>query len=163
MRINDITLLLDLHVFGNSEGTKLLIWTVIFCLVFTAPAKWRVELRAKISLYRNRCFICFTGIMHWVKKNETWHIVEVGGLCVVLLVTLPLKLLFTYVLFYFFSLFIRTDWVRFRNDRYLKKENNNPPKNYVPTTANTSCDSDSLFVFISTLWVVVRLKSLSEI
>ena len=29
---------------------------MIFCLVFTAPAKWRVELRAKIGHYRNRCF-----------------------------------------------------------------------------------------------------------
>ena len=27
-----------------------------FCLVFTAPAKWRVELRVKIGQYRNRCF-----------------------------------------------------------------------------------------------------------
>ena len=33
-----------------------MICTVIFCLVFTAPAKWRVELRAKIYQYRNRCF-----------------------------------------------------------------------------------------------------------
>ena len=24
-------------------------------MVFTVPAKWRVELRAKIGLYRNRC------------------------------------------------------------------------------------------------------------
>ena len=50
--IYDIALLLDL--IGNSEGTKLLILTVIFCLVFTAPANWRVELRAKIGHYRNR-------------------------------------------------------------------------------------------------------------
>ena len=27
-----------------------------FCLVFTAPEKWRVELRAKTGHYRNRCF-----------------------------------------------------------------------------------------------------------
>ena len=33
-----------------------MICTVIFCLVFTAPAKGRVELRAKICQYRNRCF-----------------------------------------------------------------------------------------------------------
>ena len=52
--INDLTLLLDL--FGNSKGTKLLIWTVISCLVFTAPEKWRMELRAKTGHYRNRCF-----------------------------------------------------------------------------------------------------------
>ena len=52
--MNDLTLLQDL--FGNSEQTKLMICTVIFCLVFTAPAKWRVELRAKIGQYRNRCF-----------------------------------------------------------------------------------------------------------
>ena len=32
-----------------------MICTVIFGLVFTAPAKWRVELRAKIGQYRNRC------------------------------------------------------------------------------------------------------------
>ena len=57
MLINDLTLLLDL--FGNSEETKLLIWTVISCLVFTAPEKWRVELRAKTGHYRNRYFgIC---------------------------------------------------------------------------------------------------------
>ena len=54
MLIYDISLILDL--IRNSEGTKLLILTVIFCLVFTAPAKWRVELRAKIGHYRNRCF-----------------------------------------------------------------------------------------------------------
>ena len=53
--INDLTLLLDL--FGNSERTKLLIWTVISCLVFTAPEKWRMELWAKTGHYRNRCFI----------------------------------------------------------------------------------------------------------
>ena len=29
---------------------------VIFWLVFTAPAKWEVELRAKIGHYRNRSF-----------------------------------------------------------------------------------------------------------
>ena len=56
--IYDIALLLDL--IGNSEGTKLLILTVIFCLVFTAPAKWRVELRAKIGHYRNRCLTNLT-------------------------------------------------------------------------------------------------------
>ena len=27
-----------------------------FCQVFTASAKWKVELRAKIGLYSNRCF-----------------------------------------------------------------------------------------------------------
>ena len=27
-----------------------------FCLSFTAPAKWRIELWAKIGQYRNRCF-----------------------------------------------------------------------------------------------------------
>ena len=41
-----------------------MICTVIFCLVFTAPAKWRIELRAKIGQYRNRCFVyhnvCYT-------------------------------------------------------------------------------------------------------
>ena len=45
MLINDLTLLLNL--FGISEGTKLLIWTVIYCLAFTAPEKWMVELRQK--------------------------------------------------------------------------------------------------------------------
>ena len=34
-----------------------MICTAIFCLVFTAPAKWRIELRAKIGQYRNRCFV----------------------------------------------------------------------------------------------------------
>ena len=52
--MDDLTLLQDL--FGNSEETKLLICTVIFCLLFTAPAKWRLELRAKIGHYGNRCF-----------------------------------------------------------------------------------------------------------
>ena len=28
-----------------------------FCLVFTAPEKWRVELRAKTGHYRNRCLL----------------------------------------------------------------------------------------------------------
>ena len=51
--MNYHTLLQDM--FGNSESTKLMICTVIFCLVFTAPAKRRVELRAKIGQYRNRC------------------------------------------------------------------------------------------------------------
>ena len=30
-----------------------------FCLVFTAPAKWRIELRAKIGQYRNRCLLLY--------------------------------------------------------------------------------------------------------
>ena len=55
---NDLSLLLDL--FGNSEGTKLLIWTVIFCLVFTAPEKWSLELRAKTGHCRYRCLHDFT-------------------------------------------------------------------------------------------------------
>ena len=63
MLIHDLTLLLDL--FGNSEGTKLLIWTVIFCLVFTAPEKWRVELRAKTGHYRNRCLIRNKSLFLW--------------------------------------------------------------------------------------------------
>ena len=54
MLVNYLALLLDL--FRNSEGTKLLIYTIIFCLVFNAPEKWRVELRAKTGHYRNRCF-----------------------------------------------------------------------------------------------------------
>ena len=63
--MNDLALLL--HLFRNSEETKLLICTVIFCLVFTASAKWRVELRAKIGQYRNRCF-------------NTWYIYNVNML-----------------------------------------------------------------------------------
>ena len=59
MLMNDLALLLDL--FRNSEETKFLICTVIFCLVFTASAKWRVELRAKIGHYRNRCFVLLSG------------------------------------------------------------------------------------------------------
>ena len=55
--VNDLALLLDL--FGNSKGTKLLTYTIIFCLVFTAPEKWRVELRAKTGKYRNRCLRIF--------------------------------------------------------------------------------------------------------
>ena len=65
--INGIALLLDL--LKNSEGTKLLIWKIIFGLVFTAPAKWRVELRTKISQYRNRCF---TKPLKW--KKWTVHL-----------------------------------------------------------------------------------------
>ena len=38
----------------------------IFCLVFTASAKGRVELRAKIGQYRNRCFNT------WCIYNVTW-------------------------------------------------------------------------------------------
>ena len=53
MLVNDLALLLDL--FGNSEERKLLICTAIFVLVFTASPKWKVELRAKIGHYRNRC------------------------------------------------------------------------------------------------------------
>ena len=53
MLFNDLSLRLDL--LWNSEGTKLLIWIVIVGLVFTVPAKWMVELRAKIDHYRNRC------------------------------------------------------------------------------------------------------------
>ena len=68
MLINDLALLLD--QFGNSEGTKLLIWTVIFCLAFTAPAKWRVELRAKIGHYRNRCFERTDPILLWHKQHS---------------------------------------------------------------------------------------------
>ena len=53
--MHDLTLLQDL--FGNSEYTKLLTCTVIFWLVFTAPAKLEVELRAKIGHYRNRSLV----------------------------------------------------------------------------------------------------------
>ena len=47
------------NLFGNSEETKLVICTVIFCLVFTVRTKWRVEIRAKIGPYRNRFFIFY--------------------------------------------------------------------------------------------------------
>ena len=47
---------------------NLLIWTVISCLVFTAPEKWRVELRAKTGHYRNRCFSRITYI-----SSELWR------------------------------------------------------------------------------------------
>ena len=61
-----------------------MICTVIFCLVFTAPAKWRVELRAKIGQYRYRCFACphqsllYTPVSgmeggRWEKKNYLRH------------------------------------------------------------------------------------------
>ena len=57
MLINDLTLLLDL--FGNSEGTKLLIWTVIFCLVCTAPEKWRWNSGKKpATIVTDACKIC---------------------------------------------------------------------------------------------------------
>ena len=47
-----------------------MICTVIFCLVFTAPAKLRIELRAKISQYRNRCF----SIVDWGSSDTTdWN------------------------------------------------------------------------------------------
>ena len=68
MLINDLTLLLDL--FGNSEGTKLLIRTVISCLVFTAPEKWRVELRAKTGHYRTRCFPCSEVNVHITVRHK---------------------------------------------------------------------------------------------
>ena len=38
-----------------------------FCLVFTAPEKWRVELRAKTGHYGNRCFTT----MNNTGKNDT--------------------------------------------------------------------------------------------
>ena len=63
MRENDLALLLDL--FGNPEEIKLLICTVIFCLVFTAPEKWRVELRAKNGHYRKRSFA------HWLDMGSS--------------------------------------------------------------------------------------------
>ena len=52
--MNDLVLQHDL--FGNSIEIKELICFVIICLVFTAPAKWRVGLRAKIGHYRNSFF-----------------------------------------------------------------------------------------------------------
>ena len=76
-RCEAVQLLLDL--IRNSEGTKLLILTVIFCLVFTAPAKWRVELRAKIGHYRNRCLtiVNFTQPHHFIffYLSETFMLV----------------------------------------------------------------------------------------
>ena len=70
--MNDLALLLDL--LGDSEETKLLICTVIFCRLFRASAKWRVELRAKIGHYRNRCSAFFQGkivnINQIVKTNS---------------------------------------------------------------------------------------------
>ena len=71
--VNDLALLLDL--LGNSKGTKLLIYTIIFCLVFTAPEKLRVELRAKTGQYHNRCFgtysdnFCFNIFSDIFQKN----------------------------------------------------------------------------------------------
>ena len=40
-----------------------------FCLVFTASPKWRVELRAKIGHYRNRCFLHFLRFCLLRKNN----------------------------------------------------------------------------------------------
>ena len=50
-----------------------MICTVIFCLVFTALAKWRVELRAKIGQYRNRCFP--------LSNNECENSLTVTAIC----------------------------------------------------------------------------------
>ena len=66
--MNNLALLRDL--FGNSEYTKLMICTVIFCLVFTAPAKRSVQLRAKISQYRNRCL--HDSIQHLCPHASRW-------------------------------------------------------------------------------------------
>ena len=74
MLINDLTLLLDL--FGNSKGTKLLMWTVISCLVFTVPEKWRMELRAKTGHYRNRCFTILTICTFWVMNPHQWSLAK---------------------------------------------------------------------------------------
>ena len=52
-----------------------MICTVIFCLVFTAPAKWRIELRAKIGQYRNRCLSSSEfvyNILHWRLCYSQW-------------------------------------------------------------------------------------------
>ena len=43
-----------------------------FCLVFTAQAKWSVELRAKIGQYRNRCLtVSATGLSQENKTQTT--------------------------------------------------------------------------------------------
>ena len=54
-----------------------MICTVIFCLVFTAPAKWRIELRAKIGQYRNRCFNPLSGEL-WDHKSLVNHFYAPG-------------------------------------------------------------------------------------
>ena len=59
--MNDLALPQEL--IGNSEETKLLICMVIFCLVFTAQAKWGVDLRAKIGHYRSTFITNFTALM----------------------------------------------------------------------------------------------------
>ena len=50
--------------------------------MFTAPAKWRVELRAKIGHYRNRCFDTqhskiseniLTDVNYWKFRATIWH------------------------------------------------------------------------------------------
>ena len=83
MLIYDIALLL--YLIGNSEGTKLLILllTVILCFVFTAPANWRVELRAKIGHYRNRCFrLCKAAVTPWVKQFYDFIIyIKISSTC----------------------------------------------------------------------------------
>ena len=52
----------------------------MFCLVFTAPAKWRVELRAKIGHYRNRCLTTYIWqvISLYFNFEITWKIIVLG-------------------------------------------------------------------------------------
>ena len=64
--MNDLALLLD--IFGNSEETKLLIYTIIFYLGFTAPEKWRIS----NMFYRNG--LCKDGKVRSVPSHN-------NGLC----------------------------------------------------------------------------------
>ena len=54
--MNDLELIQDL--FGN----QVIEMHGDFCLVFTPPAKWRVDLRAKVGHYRNRFFVVFMSV-----------------------------------------------------------------------------------------------------
>ena len=74
--MKDLALLLDL--FGNSKEIKLLMHGD-FCLVFTVSAKLRVELRAKIGHYRNRCFMTLIPHLTFTETEEfsTEHLGQV--------------------------------------------------------------------------------------
>ena len=54
---------------------------MIFCLVFTVSAKWRLELRAKIGQYRNRCVDKIWSLMY---KREIVASLREVFLCIVL-------------------------------------------------------------------------------
>ena len=57
-QINKMAVLsnLSIKVAHCTQVQDMWLFGPLVCLVFTSPAKWRVELRAKMGHYRNECF-----------------------------------------------------------------------------------------------------------